>query len=140
MKSGLQKILDLIKKTGDRVIVLDSESQTPFAILPFEEYERLIKKDLEWLEDLEDDWENPLAQASDKQPPLPWEEKKEDFFSPPFEAREEDNWQEDEDGDEEDDFFYPSRKEMGEPVPIADILQEKEEIPEDHYYFEPVES
>lgn len=132
MPTGLQKILDLVKRTGDRVVVLDSESQTAFAILPFEEYERLIKKDLEWLEDLEDDWENPLAQASDRQPPLPWEEK--------FEEREEDNWQEDEDSDEEDNFFYPSRKEAGEPVPIADILQEREEIPEDHYYFEPVES
>lgn len=111
--NGLQKILDLIKKTGDRVIVLDSESQNPFAILPFDEYERLIKKDLEWLEDLEDEWQNPLA--------------------------EEDNWPEDEETDEEDDFFSPSRKEMGEPVPIADILQEREEIPEDRYYFEPVE-
>lgn len=132
MKSGLQKIIDLIKKTGDRVIVLDSANQDPFVILPFEEYERLIKKDLEWLEDLEDDWQNPLAQASDQQPSLPWEEKEE--------KKEEDHWPEDEEIDEEEDFCYPSRKETGEPVPIADILQEREEIPEDHYYFEPVES
>lgn len=130
MKSGLRKIIDLIKKTGDRVVVLNSEDQDPFVILSFNEYERLIKKDLEWLEDLEDEWQNPLAE---EEYPLAREEEKK------VKEKEEDNWREDEEIDEEEDFYSPSRKEMGEPVPIADILQEREEIPEDHYYFEPVE-
>lgn len=132
MPLGLQKIINLIKKTGDRVVVLDSESQEPFIILSFDEYERLIKKDLEWLEDLEDDWPSPLSRE---------EEKEEECFSaPPFEEKEEDNWREDEEMEKRSDFYYPFRKESGEPVPIADILQEREEIPEDHYYFEPIES
>lgn len=42
MDAGIKKIIELIKKTGDRFVVLDGENQTPYVILPFGDYERIV--------------------------------------------------------------------------------------------------
>ena len=45
MQNQLQKVIDLAKKTGDRVIVFDGENpDNAYVIMPVEEYEGLISK------------------------------------------------------------------------------------------------
>ena len=38
----IEKVLQLAKKTGDRLIVLDSATGSAFSILPLEDYEKMI--------------------------------------------------------------------------------------------------
>lgn len=42
MDAGIKKIIELIKRTGDRFVVLDTASQEPFVVMPFDEYEDLM--------------------------------------------------------------------------------------------------
>lgn len=43
MSDKLQKIINLAKRTGDRIIVLgEDESQSPFVVMSIEEYERIV--------------------------------------------------------------------------------------------------
>lgn len=44
MPSGLEKIIALIRRTGDRCIVVDSAGNPAYVILPLEEYEQLAAK------------------------------------------------------------------------------------------------
>ncbi|MFA6993981.1 MAG: hypothetical protein WC268_05355 [Patescibacteria group bacterium] len=42
MTNEFRKILDLIKRTGDRAIFYDAQEDSSFAILPINEYEKLL--------------------------------------------------------------------------------------------------
>ena len=42
MDSGLKKIIELIKKTGDRLIVLETDNPEPYVVMGLEDYEKLI--------------------------------------------------------------------------------------------------
>ncbi|MDD5110427.1 MAG: hypothetical protein PHI63_04395 [Patescibacteria group bacterium] len=41
MPTGLEKIIALVQRTGDRCIVVDAAGNPAYVILPFEEYERI---------------------------------------------------------------------------------------------------
>jgi len=41
MNSSLSKVLELIKKTKDRLVLLDENGKDAYVIMPIEEYERL---------------------------------------------------------------------------------------------------
>ncbi len=41
MSTGLEKIIALIRRTGDRCVVVDAAGDPAFVVLPLEEYERL---------------------------------------------------------------------------------------------------
>ena len=58
---SFDRLFQLAKKTGDRLIVFDSHTGEGFAALPIDEYEMLIfgESDIEWHDD-EDDWMNDL--------------------------------------------------------------------------------
>ena len=43
MTNSIEKIIDLIKKTGDKCIVLDSNGEPAFVAMRFTEYENLIE-------------------------------------------------------------------------------------------------
>jgi len=60
MHSQLEKILQLAKKTGDRVIVVDRYNlDDSYVVMGFNEYERLI-------DDFGDDWEDDYADIGEK--------------------------------------------------------------------------
>lgn len=44
MDSGLKKIIALIKKTGDRLIVLETDNPEPYVVMGLDDYEKLIDK------------------------------------------------------------------------------------------------
>jgi len=54
--SQLQRLLNLIQRTGDRLIVADSESGEAFSVMNLSDYEKLIG---------EDDWQPPLPFRGD---------------------------------------------------------------------------
>jgi len=47
MAKSIEKIIDLIKKTGDKCIILDAEGQPQYVIMSFDDYEKLISAKME---------------------------------------------------------------------------------------------
>lgn len=48
MNHSLQRLFDLIKKTGDRLIIYDSNDDQAFAIMSLEAYEQLLGEPVDW--------------------------------------------------------------------------------------------
>ncbi len=44
MHNQLQKAIEISRRTGDRLIIFDSESNEAFAIMPLSKYEELVSK------------------------------------------------------------------------------------------------
>lgn len=136
--NGLQKILDLIKKTGDRLVVLETESETPFVVMTLDDYEKLIRprsnigalSEGELLDKINQDIARWRAQQDSEEDD--WLREKEEMMPVgtglrpdwPFESDAEHFGQEDLFGD----------------LSAESVKEEKEKIPEDQYYFEPVEA
>jgi len=109
MPTGLQEILDLIKKTGDRLIVLEMPSQTAYAVMNLDDYERL------WRREKEDDW---LGSGQEKLPGL---------------IKEDDNWL------GENDWLAEEKEENEEEIEEKEEKNEEEKTEDERYYFESLE-
>lgn len=46
MTNAWRKILDIVRKTGDRCIVVEGDTEDAFVVMPLESYEALISKNL----------------------------------------------------------------------------------------------
>ena len=42
MAAGFKKVIDLVKKTGDRCIILDSDGEPAFVVIGLADYEKLL--------------------------------------------------------------------------------------------------
>ena len=45
MNNSLKKIIELAKKTGDKVIVTDSDGSNPYVVMNLDDYEKLLSED-----------------------------------------------------------------------------------------------
>ena len=129
--NGLQKILDLIKKTGDRLVVMETESETPYVVMNLDDYEKLVRprsnigalSEGELLDKINQDiarWR--VQQDNDDDD---WLREREEMRL--AEADILPDWP-----SEPEDFFGNR--------PAESVKEEKEKAPEDQYYFEPVEA
>ncbi|MEK9182990.1 MAG: hypothetical protein AAB849_00575 [Patescibacteria group bacterium] len=48
MDGSLKKIISLIKKTGDRLIVLETDNPEPYVVMGLADYEKLIEGKMSW--------------------------------------------------------------------------------------------
>lgn len=109
MDSGLKKIIALIKKTGDRLIVLETDNPEPYVVMGLDDYEKLIDEKI----------------SADKQGVLPLSDALPNF----------------------DDLADSELSDLSLDDKTGDFLSEDNEeekpvteIPDDQYYFEPLES
>ncbi|KKR99379.1 MAG: hypothetical protein UU49_C0007G0015 [Candidatus Magasanikbacteria bacterium GW2011_GWC2_41_17] len=105
----MKKIIELIKKTGDRLIVLETDNPEPYVVMGLEDYEKLIDGKI----------------SADKQGVLPLPDALPNF----------------------DDLADSEMSDLSLDDKTGDFLSEDDleekptgEIPDDQYYFEPLES
>jgi len=119
MESQLQKALRVARKTGDKVIVFDQESDSSFVVMPLEDYERLAEKRSE----VQGLTEREMIDKINRDIAL-WKSDQE-FFD--------DELREGEENEEKDEF--PVRKKWA----IPDFKKEAaEEIVDEERYFEEI--
>lgn len=46
MPAGFEKIIGLLKRTGDRCVVVDEQGNPTFVVMPFSQYEDLLDRQL----------------------------------------------------------------------------------------------
>ena len=81
----MKKIISLIKKTGDRLIVLETDNPEPYVVMGLDDYEKLVGgrnlADRQSVLPLPDALPNFDDLADSELSNLPLEDKKEDFFN-----------------------------------------------------------
>ncbi len=105
MSSGFDKIIAILKKTGDNCIIVDESGNPEYMVMPFERYEKLIdgvsastQPESDWksveTENRLDDWEDlanlPIGEPKNeekqvdkaKNTPTPAQGDKQYFFEP----------------------------------------------------------
>ena len=118
MNDSLKKIIDLAKKTKDRVIVTDNEGSDPYVIMDFDQYQSLISGNNE----IADLTENEFLNKINKDVSI-WKAKNEVEEKP---AKKEEI-------EEEQDLSQNS-------LDLFENEEEKNTIEDDErFYFEPVE-
>ncbi len=131
---GLKKILDLIKKTGDRVIVLEMPSQTAYAVMNLDDYERLWQSsrrraDQElalWRHEQEEETESEEEKTEDERFEFGQEEL-------PGLVKKDDEWF------GEDDWLAEEKEENEEEIEEKEEKDEEEKTEDERYYFESLE-
>lgn len=138
MESGLKRILNLIAKTGDRLIISDADFVNPYVIMPLEDYENLVA-----IEDLEDEnfnigemTESEILEKINNDIAI-WKSQQKSATN----VLEEKNLDNEAAVAETEEPFLGenSLEETKQPLENLEIAKE-ENKPEDQYYFEPLES
>ena len=126
MKSGLKRILNLIAKTGDRLIVSEADFANPYVVMSLEDYEYLVS--LEFSEE-ENFSLGEMSESDLLEKIVPNIAEEVNLENEPIEAA------------EEDLFLDESMKEDGkDSLEKSETAAKEENKPEDQYYFEPLES
>lgn len=60
MKDEFKRILNLVRKTGDRMIVTDTDGQNAYVVMDLDQYERLLDDSFNKLEEIKDNHENEM--------------------------------------------------------------------------------
>ncbi|EKE14573.1 MAG: hypothetical protein ACD_12C00414G0001 [uncultured bacterium] len=139
MKSGLKRILNLIAKTGDRLIVSEADFANPYVVMSLEDYEYLVSLEFSEEEnfslgemsesDLLEKINHDIAIWKAQQKIVPNIAEEVNLENEPIEAA------------EEDLFLDESMKEDGkDSLEKSETAAKEENKPEDQYYFEPLES
>ncbi|MEK7653240.1 MAG: hypothetical protein AAB358_02070 [Patescibacteria group bacterium] len=132
----MKKLFSLIKKTGDKAIILDENGEPSFVIMPFSDYEKMVSDDDfspdDFLAEIgrnDDDWRNW------------WEDKDQDlpFGQADFPADLTENGRNKPDWTEGAGSDFGSPAEPENPISSEDFSQNKEKNEEDPLYFETVE-
>lgn len=123
MPANLEKIVNLIKKTGDKAIVLDSDGEPNYVIMTLGDYENLIlgRSDVRGLSDSEmlEKINRDIAVWKDSQESLNVSLDQYDFSR---------------------DLGFFDEADADFNSGTAENTEETDEEAEDHYYFEPVEA
>lgn len=118
MDAGIKKIIELVKRTGDRFVVLDTESNEPFVVMTFDEYENLMGGGECLCESCQDD-------ELENEDAVEEEMEKEIWGAPETETETEKEFSENEPTESTEN--------------IQPVLEKKsEENADEKYYFEPV--
>ena len=134
MKYSLQKIIDLVKRSGERFVILDQQKDAACVILPFEDFEKMLSG----VEEVRHLTEDELLDKINRDIAL-WRSVQKTDSLPDWEPE---NLEEFTKGTPDDDFIDSLTEE--EPVletkePITEEINRETEAEEDKYYFEPIE-
>jgi len=132
MEANLKRIIKLIQKTGDKLIIADSNFELPYVIMPFVDYEKMMTRASSAISELS---ESELLDKINRDI-ASWKINKEEDFCAEAEDDEEEVWQNDlaekmKDGASTTEEKKEEKKE---------VEKAKDESKEDLYYFEPLES
>lgn len=146
MENHLKRVLSLVRKTGDTMIVVDKDGQESFVVMDLDQYEMLLDAQF-----MEEDWDDGILEEGVQEEEIQPESKKTmgpDIWDVMPEAGDEgETWDVDQLSQEEfsnlekqyEAFASRHVKEAIEETKIVPKKKEDDEYGEEQFYLEPVE-